>query len=540
MGRLKKLITSPRIIILVVVLLLSIWMISPSFSEGVAIRGVIKDSAAAEAFPSPFTQPASTLKPTAREVIKVVNGKQITTIQDYYAATSNLEINQTINIETSKGSYFVTVKPLTDDNGTILGVEDIGLKVYEKPSNNIKKGLDLEGGTRVLLEPEEEISPEDLDLVLANINQRLNVFGLSDITVRTANDFFGNTFISVEIAGVNEEEVKNLLTQQGKFEAKIGNETVFRGGNNDVIFVCRTADCAFVDDAGCGNLGNEWSCNFRFSITLSQKAADKQAEVTRNVPVEALGLGGQTYLTENLTLMLDDAVVNELRISSGLKGNPVTDIQISGSGQGSTKKEAREAALTDMKQLQTVLITGSLPVKLRIEKTDTISPLLGDGFLKNAVFAGLLSILAVAIVLVIRYREIKIAIPIVITMLSEVIIILGFAALAGWQLEMAAIAAILIAVGSGVDDQIVITDETLGRRKKGRSEETINWKDRLKKAFFIIMASYFTLVVAMLPLLWAGAGLLQGFALTTIVGVTVGVLITRPAFAVILESLIDK
>jgi preprotein translocase subunit SecD len=41
----------------------------------------------------------------------------------------------------------------------------------------------------------------------------------------------------------------------------------------------------------------------------------------------------------------------------------------------------------------------------------------------------------------------------------------------------------------------------------------------------------------MLPLFWAGAGLLKGFALTTIISVTAGILITRPAFAEILKKL---
>jgi preprotein translocase subunit SecD len=41
----------------------------------------------------------------------------------------------------------------------------------------------------------------------------------------------------------------------------------------------------------------------------------------------------------------------------------------------------------------------------------------------------------------------------------------------------------------------------------------------------------------MLPLFWAGAGILRGFALTTIIGVTVGILITRPAFADIVERI---
>ena len=65
-------------------------------------------------------------------------------------------------------------------------------------------------------------------------------------------------------------------------------------------------------------------------------------------------------------------------------------------------------------------------------------------------------------------------------------------------------------------------------------------EDRLKKAFFIIFAAYATTVVAMLPLWFAGAGLLKGFALTTIAGVTIGVFITRPAFAAVVEVLLKK
>ena len=57
----------------------------------------------------------------------------------------------------------------------------------------------------------------------------------------------------------------------------------------------------------------------------------------------------------------------------------------------------------------------------------------------------------------------------------------------------------------------------------------------MKNAFFIIFGSYFTVCAAMFPLIFAGAGLLKGFAFTTIVGVTVGVLISRPAYAAIVE-----
>lgn len=572
MGKLKKIITNKRVLILIAFLLLSTYLINPTFSEGVAIRGVVKGSAASEALPEPILAPSANLKPTSREVIKDINGQKIETVKDYYEITSELKINDTLTITTNKGTYFLTIKPeilIIETNETeiervvksifnettnttqnvtvfkerpvtikqIIGPQDIGLNVYPRPVNNLKKGLDLEGGTRVLLQPETEVTPDELDIILTSIKQRLDVYGVADVTVRTTTDFFGNLYISIEIAGVNEEEVKALLTEQGKFEAKIGDETVFSGGNKEVLFVCRTAQCSSVDDLGCGQTETgEWACGFRFSITLSEEAARKQAAATANLDVISFG-GGRGYLSKNLTLVLDDEVVDELRISSGLKGNAVTQIEISGSGFGANKKAAKEDAIANMKKLQTILITGSLPVKLNIAETSTITPSLGENFIKNAVNAGLLAALIVILVVSVRYREWKVAIPMALTMISEVIIILGFASLIGWRLDMVAFAAIIIAIGSGVDDQIVITDETISGRKK---EETISWKQKLKKAFFIIMASYFTLVVAMVPLMFAGAGLLLGFAITTIAGVTIGVLITRPAFAAILEILVEK
>jgi len=55
--------------------------------------------------------------------------------------------------------------------------------------------------------------------------------------------------------------------------------------------------------------------------------------------------------------------------------------------------------------------------------------------------------------------------------------------LINWNLDLAAIAGILAAVGTGVDDQIVITDEALKGARVAR-----NWKSRMKNAFFIIFA----------------------------------------------------
>ena len=499
-----------------------------------------------------------------------LQGEAITALEQYDDIVSSFGADTLVTVTTNRRTYTFSPIPITETiilneteiiarnvtdpetnitstlfeevNKTktnILGIQDIGIRVGEAPTSNIRKGLDLQGGTRVVLEPESAISRDDLEFILENMKQRLNVFGLTDITVRAASDlpvYLGGTgkdFIVVEIAGANEEEVKELLAQQGKFEASIGNHTVFRGGN-DVLYVCRSADCSGIDPfAGCSPGADGYFCRFRFSISLSPDAAERQAELTRNLTIFPGSTGSQGYLSQQLDLFLDNEKVDALNIGADLKGRAVTDIEISGSGSGVSEEAAVQNALREMKRLQTILITGSLPVKLSIVKTDSISPALGGAFIANAVRLALIVVLAVALVIFIRYRRLVVTLPVIITLLAEIVLLLGVAALIGWNIDLAAIAGIIIVLGTGVDHQIVITDETLrGERYQ------LRLKDKIKQAFFIIMAAYFTTVVALVPLLFAGAGLLKGFALTSILGISIGVFITRPAYAAIIEILL--
>jgi len=519
----KRIFTNTRIIVTLIVILLAVVSIHPNpTKEGVAIRSVLQNSSAALAG---IQNPKPTSSPMSREVITAVNNIPIKSTVDYFEIVESLRENTTVNVETNTGNYNLRVEG------------DLGIIVYEAPQSNIRKGLDLQGGTRVLLQPEKKLDSEDVSILIDNMKQRLNVYGLSDLIIREANDLppplgSGNQYVVVEIAGATRKEVSDLLAKQGKFEAKIGNETVYTGGK-DIKTVCRSAECSGIDpNQGCGLNGDTWICGFRFSITLSKEAADNMARLTDSLEVVTRE-DNQQYLDQQLLLHLDDSQVDQLNIASDLKGRAVTDIQISGSGVGLTEQEAAVNALANMKQLQTLLITGSLPVKINIVKTDAISPVLGEEFIKNAILVGALSLLAVIVVIFIRYRKLKISLSMLATMFSEIIILLGVAALIGWNLDLAAIAGIIIAVGTGVDDQIVITDETLS----GGSSRAYDWKKRLKRAMFIIMGAYLTTVFAMIPLIFAGAGLLKGFAITTIIGVSIGVFITRPAYAKLIEIL---
>ena len=251
MGKLKKATRNIRIIILLVFLVLALIAIHPNpWAEGLAIRNVAKNSSASIAG---IQSPTPKVTPMSRERMLLINNKPIHSLKDYYDFVNTLEINRTFTIKTNKNIYKLTALPeykITYLNETenktiieevynettnetvnvtktievqkfekeLIGVADIGLALYLAPTTNIRKGLDLSGGSRVMLEPEDKISKQDLDFTIDNIKQRLNVFGLTDIIVRPASDLEGNDFIIVEIAGATKEEVKDLLAKQGKFE----------------------------------------------------------------------------------------------------------------------------------------------------------------------------------------------------------------------------------------------------------------------------------------------------------------------------------
>ncbi|MFH1400900.1 MAG: hypothetical protein ABIH41_05240 [Nanoarchaeota archaeon] len=568
MSKTKAILTNMRVIILIICIILAVVAINPALdTHGVAIRSVLPNSSAELAGITTQHNAA----PRTREVIHKFNGRDIDSLDDWASLTNDLRPFQNITLETSRRIYRITIKPeyLTvilnetemvnettevfdpDTNGTVnqtvlverqkvrqdvVGVQDMGLSVYDAPTSNIVKGLDLAGGTRVLLQPEREVDAIEMDVILSNIRERLNVFGLSDLTVASSRDLSGNQFVSVEIAGVNKNDIIELLGRQGKFEARVDNQTVFVGGKQDIPYVCFAAECSGLNPyQGCAQgADNQWVCQYYFTITLSNDAAQRQYDAYKDLDV--IVEGQQSYLSGKLQLYLDDEFVDDLSVSSVFKERPVSDIQITSPGIGASRAAAEQNGLESMKRLRTIIYTGSLPVKLNIVKTDTISPILGQAFVRNVLLIGVVALILVSLTLFVRYRKLVVSLPMIIISATEALLLLGVASMIGWTLDLAAIAGIIVSIGTGVDDQIVIVDETLRKR----SSQAFQWKERLKRAFFIIMAAYSLTVVAMLPLLFAGAGLLKGFAITTIIGVTIGVLITRPAFGAIVQILNDQ
>lgn len=503
-----------KISLMVILLIISVIVIRPSFNQ----KGALVTSVSA---------PASTYLQQG-VIITAFNGLEVNNASEYQKVTSSVQPGDTITItykqEVNPYQYETKTtypfKVIEEENSTIIGIT-----VGSVPFSNLEFGLDLSGGTKVILQPEEEVTSQELTNIIGILEQRLNVYGFKEIPINTLSDFGGNDYIKVELpASVSVDNIQQLLEHEGKFEAKIGNDTVFTG--DDIISVCVTGvDCVSRVRAAQGGF------LFEFGLTISEQGAERFANITSGLSIASIG--SNCYLNDTISFFLDDESLegSDLRIGCSLQGVPERSPVISGGAN--TAESARE----EMKRLKSMLQSKNLPVGLNIESVEIISPKLGHEFLNNIIFVFLLAIFCVDVIIALRYKNFKIALPIIFVTLSEIIITLGVATLFNWTFDLAAIAGLIASVGTGVDDQIVITDEILSQEG---SEKDIKFKERIRRAFFIVFATFTTSIAVMIPLANAGAGILRGFATTTIIAISVGVLVTRPAYSRILEKLFKK
>ena len=247
-----------------------------------------------------------------------------------------------------------------------------------------------------------------------------------------------------------------------------------------------------------------------------------RAEGGKPFVFDAVGMRSIIGLSESVAQM-DVARIEEAK--------PMDKLQIFGSAG------TREAAVQRRADLEILLQSGSLSVSVKSISTETISPLLGETFLWDAGITALLALAAVALMLFLRYRSLKLVSVNMSIDIIEALITIALVSLIS-KFDLGAIAGVLAAVGTGVDDQIVIMDEL----KKGEKGGTGSLVARAKRAFFIVVAASATIIAAMLPIILIGFGLgrLVGFAITTIMGTLVGVLLTRPAFGEIAKKLFEK
>lgn len=343
------------------------------------------------------------------------------------------------------------------------------------------------------------------------LEYKLNLFGLSDIQPVIV----GREYILIDLAGIDIDTALDLAGTPGKFEIRV------QVANNESAHAVYGED---IQSVGFHRMeDNVWGVPF----TLTQQGAD----ALRQVAIETNAVGDPD--NHEITMYLDNSVIYSAPLSKSLAQSmrvvPIQDLVASFGSDSGSEDNARE--------LESHLKAGALPVNVEVIGSGQVPASLGSQFKELTAIAGLLAIITVSFMVFLRYRRKEIMLPMIITSLSEVVMILGFASIVKWQLDLPAITGIIAVIGTGIDHLVVITDEVL---YEGKLPPAKVYNSRINRAFGIIFAAASTTIIAMVWLVWMGFGALKGFALTTIIGVLIGVLIARPVYAKIIRQVLEE
>ena len=374
-----------------------------------------------------------------------------------------------------------------------------------------KLGLDLRGGLRVEYQAQQAgdkiPTPEDLEVIRGIIENRVNATGVSEPVVTTQ----GADRIVVELPGVSDpDSVRQLVGQTGRLDfVPLGTVQKVEGDEVDLdqfppLFSGEQLDAASIGS----DINGRRTVNFK----LREAGAKQFEDYTR------------AHVNEFFAIVLDERVVSAPQINEPIPGG---NVQISSGGFGGYPlKEAQD--------LVTILNFGALPFPIVELSNVTISATLGEQFLSQSLFAGLLGILLVIAFMLIYYR-----LPGVVASFALIyytIVVLAIFRLVPVTLTLAGIAGFVLSIGMAVDANILIFERMKEELRLGKSLPAAV-EAGFGRAWNSILDSNVSSLITATILYLFGSATIRGFALVLIIGVLVSmfsaIIVTRSILRVI-------
>ncbi len=365
------------------------------------------------------------------------------------------------------------------------------------------------------------------------IQDRIDGVGLGGANVDILTRPSGEHLIAVEAPNVGQDELLGIITERGEVEvvAHFPENDTYR---NETVLV--QGDFAGVDPAQSG----EGERPPHVPVRVASGEAERYSQ-----DMVAYGFaepGGTTCTWDVREGRPDDPgrclltiVDGEVIYAAGVHPN-LAESWRSGTFADRPNFQMETTSFQEAQELSINLRSGALPAELDVESGSVyfLLPSMAEEFRFLSLIVGIVAGLAVAGTVYWRYRDARVAVPMLVTASSEVVILLAFAVIVPIPLNLAHIAGFIAVLGTGVDDLVIIADEIMQR---GDIRTDRVFESRFRKAFWVIGVAAATTILAMTPLVALSLGELTGFAIVTIVGVLIGVLITRPAYGNILRIL---
>lgn len=273
-----------------------------------------------------------------------------------------------------------------------------------------------------------------------------------------------------------------------------------------------------------------------FKFLQQRRAAYVASALMLAMGLAALVLrGGLSYGVEFTggTLMQvefeQSTTVGELRDALAAEG--LSGVQIQGFGEGNeflirlqAFRQADQAASegTTVETLRTALDGAVGEGEYTVTRTEAVGPKVGSELQTKALTAILLSFLLTLVYLAFRF-EWKFGVAAIIATVHDIVLTIGFIALADVEITLATVAAILTIVGYSLNDTIVTFDrmrENLKKERKSEYDELLNRS--INEVLPRTVMTSFTTLATLLALFVFGGRVIRPFALVLILGVAVG------------------
>lgn len=454
-------------------------------------------------------------------------------------------------------------------------------------STEARLGLDLRGGTQVILTPElapgaeGTLTQDQINQTVEIIRQRVNGFGVAEAEV-TVQGSGANSAIVVTVPGVNPEGITNLLKQTARLDFR----AVLAAGTG-LEFPAPTPSPSGTESPSPQPTPAPQPSQLPVQAATSEEIFDQYLSLNCLTPGLLQG-GRSDDPTKYMVTCSKDGFEKFLLAPAFITGDQVSDSQATlpqqGAGGwmvtldfdslGATKLSEASIALSKLpspqnrfgivldglvvsapffsepilggkaqiegsfkadeaKQLSQVLRYGALPVTLTIAESTSISPTLGQDQLSAGLLAGAIGLGLVIIYLIIYYRALGFvavfSLIVAAGFLWLLIIALGRSI--GFTLTLAGIAGAIVAIGITADSFVVYFERI---RDEIRDGKTLRVATELAwvRARRTLLAADFVSLLAAVVLYALSVGSVRGFAftlgLTTLIDVLVAFWFTHP------------
>lgn len=365
----------------------------------------------------------------------------------------------------------------------------LGNTDYKPYPKQIKLGLDLKGGVYAVyrVENNKNLKEEDfknkLKSTVISFQDILFSKGYSEALVAETNVTAKSAEIRVEVPDVNDpQEIFRLIGKPATVTFATDKDN-----KDKVIFgyMVKSADVT-VDKDG----------KYQVSLNFDKKGTEALANVTAKLAPKK----------EPLYIFVDGKELMAPRVNDVIAGGQAV---ITGNY---SYDEAKDLALR--------IQSGSLPLKLELVESDTLSPTLGQNALRDGLIAGAVALVLIFILLIAMYRRLGVAACL--ALIYFTMTYLFFLAVFPWvQLTLAGIAGILLSIGMAVDANIIIFERVKEEYRSSGGIKSIKTcvNNGFRRSASAIIDGNVTTIMGAIILLIFGVASIKGFAITLLIGI---------------------